>query len=361
MDMIAFKIKLSTKEIRNLTMLLEAARKKGDLEEVNRITSLISLGSGYDVETVSEILMVGMSTIYQTVKKYLTRGLQALVSKKRPGRPPKLTKNQRKKLAAMIDDGPEKHGFSGGCWRTPMVQELILQKFGVFHSVKYLSELLNVLGFSYQKAKFVAANRNEEARQEWLNKTWPKIKKAAKKSNGYILFGDEASFPQWGTLSYTWSRKGHQPVVKTSGNRKGYKVFGLIDYFTGRFFSKGHVGKLNALSYIEFLSEVLSKTRKHIYLIQDGAPYHKGALMRAFFEKNSYRLTVHTLPSYSPDFNPIEKLWKKIKEHGTHLKYFPTFESLIDKVNETLIDFSNSATEVLALFGFYENLSCRKT
>lgn len=133
-------------------------------------------------------------------------------------------------------------------------------------------------------------------------------------------------------------------------------MFGLIDYFTGRFFSKGHVGKLNALSYIDFLKGVLSKTRKHIFLIQDGAPYHKGSLMREFFERHVSRLTVYTLPSYSPDFNPIEKLWKKIKEHGTHLKYFPTFESLIDRVNETLIDFSNAAQEVLALFGFYETL-----
>src|SRR5262249_52915941 len=157
----------------------------------------------------------------------------------------------------------------------------------------------------------------------------------------YILFGDEASFPQWGTLSYTWARKGKQPVIKTSGNRKGYKVFGLIDYFTGRFFSKGHVGKLNAESYIAFLKDWLSKTRKYILLIQDGAPYHKGKLVRDFLEKNVHRLTIYTLPSYSPDFNPIEKLWKKIKEHGTHLKYFPSFDSLVDKVNETLLNFSN--------------------
>jgi len=135
--------------------------------------------------------------------------------------------------------------------------------------------------------------------------------RCAQEKNAYVLFGDESSFPQWGSLSYTWSPIGQQPIVQTAGSRKGYKVFGLIDYFTGKFFSKGHVGKLNSDSYIDFLEGVLAKTRKHFILIQDGAPYHKGQKMKDFFEKNKHRLTVFRLPSYSPDFNPIEKLWKK--------------------------------------------------
>src|SRR3989344_1121007 len=171
--MIAFKIKLSTKEIQNLTMMLERARKKGDLEEVNRVTSVLSLGSGYDIDTVADILRMGVSTLYQTLKRYLMNGADGLCSKRRPGRPPKVTKTQRKKLSTLIDAGPEKCGFSGGCWRSPMIQELILEKFGVFYSAKYLAQLLDSLGFSYQKAKFVAANRDEKARQEWLEKTWP--------------------------------------------------------------------------------------------------------------------------------------------------------------------------------------------
>jgi len=54
-----------------------------------------------------------------------------------------------------------------------------------------------------------------------------------------ILFGDEVSFPQWGSLSHTWARQGQQPTVKTTGKRKGYKVFGFIEYFSGRLFLSG--------------------------------------------------------------------------------------------------------------------------
>ena len=100
-----------------------------------------------------------------------------------------------------------------------------------------------------------------------------------------------------------------RPTAKTDGKRKGYKVFRLIDYFTGNSFSKGHEGKLNGEAYVEFLKNVLSKTRKHIILIQDGASYHKSKVVKEFFLEHSSRITVYEFPSYSPDFNPIEKLW----------------------------------------------------
>ena len=78
--------------------------------------------------------------------------------------------------------------------------------------------------------------------------------------------------------------------------------------------------------------------------------------MRKFFTKHSDCITVYQLPSYSPDYNPIEKLWKKVKEKDIHLHYFPTFDSLKYKVEEALIRFRNMKDEILALFGFYDNL-----
>lgn len=354
--MMPFRLKLSRSTECELVIRLEHVRKKGDLKEINRINTILALADGASIEEAASFLRITVGSIYKWLQQYLTKGIKGIFNKKSPGRPAKITKNQRKRLSKMIEDGPEHHGFESACWRTPMIQELVLSEFGVFYSAHYLSQLLKNLGFSYQKAKFVAANQDEKKRAEWLKNTWPKILKAAKKKDGYILFGDEASFPQWGTLNYTWSRKGQQPIVKTSGNRKSYKVFGLIDYFTGKLFEKGHHGKLNTDAYITYLKEVLSKTRKHIFLIQDGAPYHRGAKMKAFFKENANRITVFQLPSYSPDFNPIEMLWKKIKLHGTHLKYFPSFENLVEKVEEMIVNFSNSTSEILSLFGLYKKL-----
>src|SRR4030095_3420540 len=92
-----------------------------------------------------------------------------------------------------------------------------------------------------------------------------------------LLFGDEASFPQLCTLTYTWARRGQQPKVKTSGKRKGYKIFGLIEYFTGHFFYQDQEGRLTSAAYIAFLTRVLEQTTQPIVLIQDGAKYHTSA------------------------------------------------------------------------------------
>jgi hypothetical protein len=86
--------------------------------------------------------------------------------------------------------------------------------------------LLKNLGFSYQKAAFVSDHLDEVARRRWCRQTWPEIVRQARAKKALLLFGDEASFPQWGTLTYTWARRGTQPVVKTSGKRKGWKVNG---------------------------------------------------------------------------------------------------------------------------------------
>ena len=116
----------------------------------------------------------------------------------------------------------------------------------------------------------------------------------------------------------------------------------MIDYFTGRFFYKCQEERLNSATYIAYIEEVLAKTRKHIILVQDGASYHKSAAVKEFFSEHKHRLTVFNLPSYSPDYNPIEMLWKKVKEKGTHLHYFPTFEALKDKVHESLALFEEA-------------------
>jgi transposase len=359
--MTLFRLSVESRTKKVLSSMLESAQNIGDSRMVKRVSAILSVVKQIPFSTISIILKVTEESIRRWIKLFLLHGPAGLRSKKRPGRPSNLTKSQKKELYHIIANGPAEEGFAGACWPSPMVQELILRKFGVFYSVYYISQLLRNLGFSYQKAKFVADHKDPETRKQWIEEKWPEIYKLAAEKKAYLLFGDEASFPQWGTLSYTWAIKGKQPIVKTSGSRKGYKVLGLIDYFSGRLFCKGQEGRLNSESYAAYLKEVLSKTRKHIVLIQDGARYHTSKAMQAFFSKYSKRITVFQLPSYSPDYNPIEKLWKKIKARETHMHYFPTFESLKDKVTDALLRFENMQSEILSLFGFYRKMEDKIT
>lgn len=357
--MLVFQLKLTVAQRKQLQTMLTIAQKLGKRQQVTRVMAILAFAEGpsHTVATVASVLQVSTEAVRQWLLQFLAQGPRSLVAKTRPGRRPRLTKTQKRELYQIIVAGPQPAGFPGACWRSPMIQELIDQQYKVSYSVYYIAQLLKNLGLSYQKARFVADDADPKKRKQWREKTWPAILKLAQEKKAYILFGDEASFPQWGTLTYTWAPRGQQPVVKTSGKRKGYKVFGLIDYFTGRFFYQCTQEKLASASYQEFLKAVLRQTRKPIILVQDGAKYHTSKSTREFFAQHAHRLTVFDLPSYSPDYNPIEKLWKKIKQKETHLHYFPTFESLMNKVEEAMVRFANAPDEVLSLFGFYEELA----
>jgi transposase len=147
--------------------------------------------------------------------------------------------------------------------------------------------------------------------------------------------------------------KGEPPEVRTSGKRKGYKGFGLIDSFSGQFFYKAHEGRLNSASYAAFLLDVLSQTRRHIIVIQDGARSQTRAAMQHFFNAHADRLTIEPLPAYSPAFNPIEHLWKKVKKEATYLKDFPEFTHLQAEVDRALLHFAQTPNEITVLMARY--------
>ena len=117
-----------------------------------------------------------------------------------------------------------------------------------------------------------------------MEETLPAIIKRAEVENSVALFGDEVSFAMWGSLARTWAPIGQQPTVKTTGK---------------------------------------------IILIEDGAPYHGSNVVKDFKSANVTHLTIERLPAFSPDYNPIEKLWKNTKCDSTHMKYFKTFEDLL--------------------------------
>jgi hypothetical protein len=181
----------------------------------------------------------------------------------------------------------------------------------------------------------------------------------AQEKKARIVFGDEASFAQWGSLGYTWALKGVQPTVKTSGIRRAYRVFGLLDCFGGTLFHRGLEGKFNSATYQDFLVWVLSQTTDHLILIQDNVSYHTSASIQTFYAEHTDRLTVYQIPAYSPDLNPIEALWKKINKDATHLKYFRTFTDLVTEVSTSLMTFAGSPDKLISVQGEYRFLTAK--
>jgi len=352
-SLVSFTLHLSLSTRKQLYRRLQQAYARGALRLVKRIHALLALAEAMSVQDVATMLGIGEQTVRDYRNLFLLKQLASLTYKRPPGRPSKLTKAQRRELADVLKAGPQAAGYTSGCWHTPMIQDLIQSRFGVAYHPHYLATLLHNLGFSYQKARFVSDHLKAAKRLEWRRCKWPRILRQARQRKALLLFGDEASFAQWGSLSYTWAPTGEQPEVPTSGKRKGYKVFGLIDYFSGQLFYKTHEGRLNSESYAAFLLDVLAQTRRHVVVIQDGARYHTSQAMQQFFNAHGARLTIEQLPSYSPDFNPIEHLWKKVKKEATHLKYFPEFTHLQAEVDRALLHFAHTPREITVLMARY--------
>jgi len=347
-------IRFTRPTVKLLIQTLEDAYDAGAVRSVRRISALLGLARGESVMQVAETLSVSRQAVYEWLKDFLLRGIESVSYNRPTGRKPRLTKTQKRRLVELVKAGPVAAGYLSHCWTSLLIQQLIRREFGVLYSRHYVCELLHNLGFSYQKAKFVSDHLDEEGRGKWLTETWPRILQQALEKEAMIIFQDEVSFAQWGSLSYTWALIGRQPVVKTCGKRKGYKVFGAIDFFSGRFYCQGLTeGRFNSERYQEFLRQILNQTPKYVFLIQDGARYHTSKATRAFFEAHADRLTVFQLPSYSPDYNPIEFLWKNVKRRSTHNQYFPEFESLVASVDEGLAHFAGQRQAIKNLMGRY--------
>lgn len=346
-------IRITTATRKELEHTLRQAFKAGDLPLVKRVTALLEISRGEPVAAIAAGLDVSGSTVYAWLTAFLVEGVAGLRVQWQGGRPRKLTPTQRQRLAEIVQAGPEAAGFPTGCWHALLIQQVIWREFHVTYHVQYVATLLHNLGFSFQKARFVSDHLDDVARATWLVYTWPTWRAQAEAAQGLLLFGDEASFAQWGSLGYTWAPVGQQPVVKTTGRRKAYKVFGLIEFFSGRLFHRGIDGKFNGASYVAFLTGVLDQTTEPLFLVQDGAPYHRAAPVKAFFAAHADRLHVTHLPSYSPDYNPIEFLWRATKRRATHNRYFPEFDALIGSVEQALAFFATHPERVKALFGRY--------
>jgi putative transposase len=147
--------------------------------------------------------------------------------------------------------------------------------------------------------------------------------KKAAACRGAVLFEDEASFWLDGTLHQTWSRVGVQPRVDTYGWRRTAHIFGAIALQDARF-SYRFEEVFNGDSFLRFLKQLVRRYRRRkVFLIIDNGPWHKlyedG---QRWLRANAHRIELHRLPPYSPEFNPMEGVWKTTRRTTTHNRFF---------------------------------------
>ena len=241
-----------------------------------------------------------------------TQGFEALNSRKPPGRNRTLSRKQEQRLFKLLaEKSPRQLKFSYALWTLPLVGELVERLFGVVLHKSTLGRLLRHLGFSPQRPRQRAFQRDDAACDTWSKKTFPLIVKKVRRRRGMLLFLDECGVQEQGPLARTWAPRGKRPVVRTSGKRNRINVISAVSP-RGRLWFRCFRGNLNSTRFIGFLRELLQDIPGHLSIVLDGHPAHVSAMTRRFL-KSSSRLSVDRLPGYAPDLNPDEHVWGILK------------------------------------------------
>ena len=154
-------------------------RPKGSPEELERRRrrALELLGRGLWPGEVAERVGVDRRSVRRWKAAYRDKGPEALKAKPAPGRPPKLTLNEKQELQELLLEGAQVAGFDTDLWTCPRVAKLIRKHFRVSYHVDHVCRLLRSLGWSPQRPQRRALERDEARIRGWIKEKWPRIKK----------------------------------------------------------------------------------------------------------------------------------------------------------------------------------------
>ena len=126
-----------------------------------------------------------------------------------------------------------------------------------------------------------------------------------------------------------------EPVMYNAPTMKQTGYFGAVRPADGTFFSRNS-DIFNGKSFEAFLKRLVRRRKKGhcMVLVLDNSRYHHARLLKPFLRRNRRILRLVFLPPYSPDLNPIERVWKLTRRLCVHNRFFPLLRGLVRIVNE---------------------------
>lgn len=291
------------------------------------------------------------TTIYRWLHAAEHGGWPALESRHASGRPLKLTVQQRLEVRTWIDGkDPRHYGYESGLWTRSIVADMIQATFGVTVDITTVGRALHRLGITPQKPLHRAYERDPVAIERWKRKDYPVLKARATKAKAEIFFLDETGVRSDQALGRTWGVRGRTPAVSTSGKRQWVNAISAVNA-RGAFWYRVFKGRLNKETFVAFLKTFLRGRRKPVFLVVDGHPAHRAALVASFVQGMKGRLELHFLPGYAPELNPDEFIWHHLKETGISKNPLRHGESLEARVEDDLRAIHRRPQIVRSIFG----------
>ena len=292
--------------------LLSELRLERNRKFADRIRVILLLDKGKSATKIAEYLFLNEGTVRNYEKRYKEGGLEKLVNDYYIGRSAYLSPEEQSKLTLELE--------SKVYPTTKLVIFYIKKEFGVVYTVGGMTTLLHKLGFSYKKPKGVPGKAKTEE-QEAFVKRYNRVKK-----KGLVYFADSTHPMLNPILSAGWIRKGKEYEVKTNSGRQRVNINGAIEMKTLNVVSRS-CKRVNGSSMCDLLRAIRLKHPKvkKIHLILDNAPYNKSNQVRDLAWK--LKIKILYLPAYSPNLNPIERLWKFMKKEVMANRYYPDLET----------------------------------
>jgi transposase len=299
--------------------LLEAAhlhcenRKAGD-----RIKAILLRSEGWTVPQISQALRLHQSTVIRHVEEYKLGKLK----NQSGGSSSHLTDEQTQELIAHLEEHTYAHNHQ--------IVLYIKEHYGVTYTVAGLHKWLHRNRFSYKQPKGRPHKADPELQKQFVAE-YEQLKKEVD-SDEPILFMDAVHPTQATKLAYGWIRVGTTKHVGTTASRTRLNIVGAIQL--------GHIAEaitsqyetINAESIVDFIGKIRSQYgSKTIHLILDKSGYHRASLVA---EKAALlNIKLHFLPPYSPNLNPIERLWKVMNERARNNRFFKGAKDFKEAIN----------------------------
>lgn len=295
----------------------------------------------HSIEEIAEVVGRAKSAVQVWLKKFRRGGVSELLARGKPtGAPGILNEAQAELLLQELKAAKHRTGTQIQTWiREHLKVEL---KLGVVYY--WLGKLGGVMRSPRPSHVKKNAQASEEFRARLLEKLLAIPVREGRPVRVWVL--DECRFGLHSFTRKVWTLRGHRPVAPSQQKFTWEYLHGALECTQGQAVF-GYLPKVNKEACAVFLHQI-SKSEpeaEHIVL-QDGAGFH----LRTADAELPDNVYVSGFPAYSPELNPIERLWDVIKDTVCN-RAFANIKSLRQAITPTLQSYWSDADKVLSLIG----------
>lgn len=235
----------------------------------------------------------------------------------------------REIVEAVTDTVPVDHGLPGRGWTLKKILRWLKASFeGCRGTVR---AALKRAGLSGKKCTKLLGKADPGRRAEYLRR-FAELYRGMCRGEVTLIYVDESHLHRDLDLGYTWAPVGKRAwrVSDCPGLSERIDWYGAYDFTTGRcmIWHEGRCDAEHTAAFLERVADWVGVTERRVVIIWDGAPWHRAVRLKEVAARRGLELM--QLPGYSPDLNPIEGLWKWMREEVTQHVCYATLVELFE-------------------------------